>query len=186
MVLRLCNMFFCSSFNHFALLLNFVCFSQILFQNYSTSFLVGVSLAVMLLPLKSPYTGFVLLLNLLWITCLTWVTARKTVFSRLWNIMERLKRPGKYYLYIKLLKIPRFWNIIERSKRPGKYYLYIKLLKIPRFWNIIERSKRPGKYYLYIKLLKTNLASLKTKVDKLDIDKFSTSSSWFKEIKWCC
>ena len=161
MVLRLCNMFFCSSFNHFALLLNFVCFSQILFQNYSTSFLVGVSLAVMLLPLKSPYTSFVLLLNLLWITCLTWFTARKIVFSRLWNIMERLKRPGKYYLYIKLLKIPRFWNIIERSKRPGKYYLYIKLLK-------------------------TNLASLKTKVDKLDIDKFSTSSSWFKEIKWCC
>ena len=107
LVLCLCNMFFCSSFNHFALLLNFVCFSQILFQNYSTLFLVDVSLAVMLLPLKSPYTGFVLLLNLLWITCLTWFTARKTVLPRLWNIMERLKRPGKYYLYIKLLKILR-------------------------------------------------------------------------------
>ena len=28
--------------------------------------------------------------------------------------------------------------------------------------------------------LKTNLANLKTKVDKLDIDKLNTCSSWFK------
>ena len=32
-VLRLCDMFFFSSFNHFALLLIFLTFSQILFQN---------------------------------------------------------------------------------------------------------------------------------------------------------
>ena len=30
-------------------------------------------------------------------------TARKTVFSRFWNIMESSKRPSKYYLYINFL-----------------------------------------------------------------------------------
>ena len=33
--------------------------------------------------------------------------------------------------------------------------------------------------------LKTNLANLKTKVDKLDLDKLNTCFSWFKETKWC-
>ena len=31
------------------------------------------------------------------------ITARKTVFPRLWNIMESSKRPTKYYLYINFL-----------------------------------------------------------------------------------
>ena len=70
LVLLLCNVF-SISLNH-AFLLNFVSFSQLLFQDSSTLFLVGVSFTVILLPLKF-YTDFGLLTNLLLMTCLRWV-----------------------------------------------------------------------------------------------------------------
>ena len=100
------------------------------------------------------------------------VTARKTVFPRSWNIMQSLKRPSKYYLYINVLvKKKTVFPVNEKFKTRtfsvaqsknflviSKYYLSINFLSQKEHtfhhWNVQNKNFSViGKYHISINFL---------------------------------